>query len=176
MYKYIFAEQRAANYPRLRSGYCDKYCDLWLIKRDVRCESSPVPGSLPASWYPQGQPENIYSRGWNRTLDSQICKSKQMVSPPCSLSIVNLHTAKYSESNIGCVDMPRSLYHNSSIKSLLTQVFCPDQQHSQHQWPLAASPESICFSKTTHRQFSTRISSYLDQSWTFDKPDSGLVT
>ena len=40
-----------------------------------------------------GPAKNIYSQGWNRTLNSQICKSKQMVSPPCSLSIVNLHTS-----------------------------------------------------------------------------------
>ena len=45
-------------------------------------------------------------------------------------------------------------YHNSSIKSLLTQVLCPDHLH---QWPLAASQESIYFSVTKHRQFLTKV-------------------
>ena len=170
MSKYIFAEQRAANYPWLRSGYCDKYCDLWLIKRDVRAVQFPghyQPADIPRA----SQKIFIHAVEIEHSTHKYVNQNKL-----CHLRVNKLYTEKYSESNIRCVDMPRSLYHNSSIKSLLPQVFCPGQQDSQHQWPLAASPESICFSVTTHRQFSTRISSYLDQSWTFDKPDSGLVT
>ena len=145
MSKYIFAEQRAANYPRLRSGYCDKYCDLWLIKRDVRAVQFPghyQPADIPRA----SQKIFIHAVEIEHSTHKYVNQNKCChLRVPCPLLI-------YIQQNI-----PK-YYHNSSIKSLLTQVLCPDHLH---QWPLAASQESICFSVTTHRQFSTRISSYL---------------